>query len=492
MYNKTYTYLFLLLLGLPSLLTISCSQEDMPEGAGEGAYDSGIVFRVYLPEARSRSTVTTVAATLNDGFHISAFCPEVDASAGNALNPYFSEQYAQQLEDMPGYFGIFDQSSEQFVWPSNRHGKQGILKFFAFYPSRDVLRQSAGAGEDYFVLSNNSKKQATTVTYDYRLNKFKVHKDISRHIDFVTATAEGSKSDNATTGVRLDFEHQLSRVALTAWGNTLNDIEIAGVRIGRAITEGNFNFTAKPAHFAQGDNTANGDWVYPSPQVKDCVEYIFREGDVVVKVGSGSHTSKDGAASIMGNGGWAMLIPFDNTGWNLASNANQKQKQGLYFSVLLRIKVHNAENTLVYPYVNGGQMSDVSGDLTDAMTVVYLSVKKETGEVTKRVYMNTNNKKFYTDPGFAEEYSVPETEEIRNYGWAAIPLADYRWKPGYQYTYALNYSEGVGVHDPYDPHPGQPIISKVMVDVTQGKEPWPRVNDFTPGDSVNVPDIIIE
>lgn len=489
MNRKRYTYYYRLLLMLPALWLVSCAQEDLLV-ASEGAYEGKILFHVSMTDDQSRSTATTVTNNLTGGFHISAFCPEEDASAGNALDPYFEEQYATPLEDKPGYFGVPDESSELFTWPSIRHGKKGQLKFFALYPSREALRQGAEVGEDHFILNNSSKKQGTTVTYDYRLNKFKIHKEIPRHIDFVTATTEGSAKDNDATGVSLDFEHQLSRVALNAWGNTTNDIEIVGVRIGRAITESNYIFTTKPTHYAQGDNTANGNWV--APHTKGCVEYIFREGDVVVKVGNGNHTSAATATSIMGNGGWAMLIPTDNIGWNNASNANQNQKQGLYFSVLLRVKENNTENTMVYPYVAGGQMSNTPGDLTDAMTVVYFSIKTATGEIMKRVYRNNDDKKFYTDPGFTELYDLPETEDIRNYGWAAIPLTDYRWKPGYQYTYTLNYTDGVGVHDPDDPHPGQPIISKVSVGVTEGKNTWPCVNNFTIGETVVIPDVTIE
>lgn len=151
---------------------------------------------------------------------------------------------------------------------------------------------------------------------------------------------------------------------------------------------------------------------------------------------------------------------------------------------------------MVYPYVLDGTLSGKV--MTDAMTVVYLSVDKTTGKVIQRVYRNEDDKKYYTDPDFNDAYTCPESAEIRHYGWAAIPLppintaSGIRWKPGYQYTYTLNYSNGVGVQDPADPFPGEPIISKVMVEVSEEKEePWPRVNNFEQGGSVNVTDHII-
>ena len=475
MNNKLTTYILLLL--LPALMLISCTQgdEDLPGAAGK-ADGSAILFSVTMPDADRRSNSTTVTGSLSDdGFHVSAICPEDDAAAGNTLNAYFTEQFATRLDEMPGYFGMFDQSSEQWVWPTTRHGKQGRLKFFAYYPSGEVLKDAAGlpSNSSNFGLNNYSKKQGSTPAYDYRMENFKIGGDISRHIDFVTATAEGSRRANGDTGtgVNLAFEHQLSRVTLKAWGNIADNssgfanIEIAGVRIGGAVVESDFNFAATPKNLAQGDATVNGNWV--APQVKGGVEYIYREGDIVIRLDGGSYKTEATAASIMGNGGWAMVIPADYTGWN-------KNNQGLYFSVLLRVKGKDKNNTLLYPYVEGAQMS--GSTTTDKMNVIYLSVDRATGKVMKRLYKD--GPQFFTDPGHTQVYTAPDTEEIRNYGWAAIPLSNLRWKPGYQYTYTLNYSTGVGVEDPADLFPGKPIISKILVSVTEGTTTWPIVNDF--------------
>lgn len=484
MISKKFTYgLSVLLFGL---MSVSCSEENMPDGDDiESADNSGIIFHVSLSAAESRSATTTVAGDLNGGFHVSAICPEVDAVG--ALNPYLAEQFAMPIEATPGYFGIFDRSDELWMWPSTRHGKEGRLKFFAFYPSCEAMRESAGVDSKYFGLANKSTKSSSKVTYDYRIEKFKVNKDISRHIDFVTATTEGTRKADAESGVRLDFEHQLSRVVLKAWGNTANDIEIAGVRIGLAITESDFNFAAKPTNLATGDATVSGNWI--APQKRDCVEYIFREGDTVVRLGRGNHTSEASAASIMGNGGCAMVIPAYNTGWNHTKDAPNKN-QGLYFSVLLRVKQNDDNNTLMYPYIQGADMS--SSVKTDEMTVIYFSIEKDTEKIIRKLYKKIGEG-YFTDPECTKPYHVPETEEIRNYGWAAVPLTDLLWKPGYQYTYTLDYSNGVGVHDPADPYPGKPIISSILVGVTQNGKVWPMVYDFTAGGEVDVTnDIIIK
>ena len=466
---------------LPAFMLYSCTQEDVPTVAQSA--ESGIIFRVSLPDVNSRSNDNTESDDLDGGFQVSAICPEDDAATGGVLKPYFTGLAATGIDDMPGYFGMLkDESSELWVWPTTRHGKQGLLRFFAFYPSREALSQSAGveSASDYFELYNSSTKSGSTVKYDYRISKFRVNTDISRHIDFVTATAEGSKKVHGETGigVNLAFEHQLSRISLKAYGDIANNnsgfanIEIAGVRIGCAVVESDFNFAEKPKNYATGDATLDGNWI--SPQKKESVEYIFREGDTVIRLDGDRYKTEATAASIMGNGGWAMVIPNDNTPWSYKTDSRNKSN-GLYFSVLLRVKGKDKNNTLLYPYVEGAQMSGTT--TTDKMNVIYLSVNRTTGKVMKRLYKN--GPQFFTDSLYTEVYTAPDTEEIRNYGWAAIPLSNnIRWKPGYQYTYTLNYSSGIGVEDPADLFPGKPIISKILVSVTEGTNTWPMVYDF--------------
>lgn len=283
MNDNRLTYHWLLL--LPVIALFSCSQEDIPGLARNPDYD-GICFHASMPAGGTRSAGTTETGTLNEGFQVSAICPEDDE---DPTKEYFSNLTATPLDEAGKWFGIYkndadDRPTEQCLWPTTRHGKQGRLKFFAFYPSLDKLKECAGVEteEEAFQLENKTDKSGDEINYDYRINNFKVNKDIARHVDFVTATAEGSRKANEASGVKLEFEHQLSRIKLQVWGNLddteIKDIEIAGVRIGRAVTESDFNFAARPAGAAQGDNTLNGDWVKESAK-KGCVEYIFAPGE---------------------------------------------------------------------------------------------------------------------------------------------------------------------------------------------------------------------
>lgn len=415
--------------------------------------EPGILFFTSMPGVSTRSDDKVVEESLKNGFHVTAICHEDETKIdddGN-LSEYFKEQFVTRTPDMGDAF-----RSDKCRWPANKGEKEGKLRFFAFYPSRDELWKSID--KNHFDLSNASTKKGTQVTYDYRMKNFRVNNDISRHLDFVTAMAEATKSNNLYSGVKLNFEHQLSRVKLTAVGtNTSYDIEIAGVRIGRVVVEGDFIFNGTQ------EATPSGSWK-PRSKSKESVEYIFREGDTVIPIDKNSKK----AVSIMGKGGWAMVIPHNHKKWNHEDNTDE---DGLYFSVLMRIKDENG--MLIYPYMEGAELIfDISADkiiTADKMNVIYLSVVKETGKVEKRLYKKGND--FFTDPSCSEstKYNAPPSEEIRNYGWAAVPQAA-EWKAGYQYTYTLDYSGGVGVEDPEDVLPGEPIIFKTIVGVGEDNQ----------------------
>lgn len=367
-------------------------------------------------------------------------------------------------------------------WPSNKGTKAGKLRFFSFFPSREVLRKHAGVDKDdnnFFKLEYTKAANGRT---EYWMKRFKVNEDIDVHTDFVTATAEGSKTDNLYSGVNLTFQHQLSKITLEAFGNSESyDVEIAGVRIGGLALESDFSFEGKPERVFDYTKTRIGRWTGTN-QKKGCVEYIFREGDTVIPIGKGNHDEKESAVSIMGNGGPALVIPYDYYVWAYKKGYNTTQSP-LYFSVLLRVKEKRiGNNTLLYPYIEGADMS--SSATTDKMNVVYLSVDKTTGKVMKRVYRNKTDKtdkSFYIDPDCNSKYNKPDNEEIRNYGWAsAVPSTNgdpqIRWNPGFQYFYQLDYSKGIGVQDPADMFPGEAIISPV--EVTGASAQWHTVVKF--------------
>lgn len=413
------------------LIASSCSQDD--NGPGDVQSGGRIEFKASLSEVGTRATELK-AASLNN-IEVSAFTVGVSSETTYFKNKIFSRN------STTGKFVCYD---AQCIWPNNND----LLRFAAFAPSCDEM---LAAGDN------------ATSTGD-RLTDFKIAQDIATQFDFVTAIATGKLVDNAETGINLKFQHQLSRIEMKAWGNSVSyDLEIAGVRIGGIGTGGEFNFTAQAE---ATDPTQAGIW---ESVTKGCVEYIFREGDTVVTLdkSEGSPVSADKAVSIMGSkiGGEngyensAMIVPSNNSAWKYKENAanGENHADGMYFSVLVRVTdttPYAPSNPLVYPYpdANAEELIYLAVDKTDRKTVKTRLYKQEDGYITD------------ADPTAAYDLSA-NNAEVKAFGWAALPVPD-NLKPGLVYTYTLNYSKGVGLRDPHDTNPGEPIISdKVLVNV---------------------------
>lgn len=470
MKNNNHYYTALLL--LPALMLFSCSQDEEPLLV-ESDGDSEIVFTTVLPgvETRSESFVTR---SLDDGFHVTAFCPEDESTidgSGN-MRAYFDYQLVTKTPGMGDAF-----RSELCRWPENKGTKEGTLKFFAFYPSLEVLRERSGGNESNFNLKNTSTKKGTTITYKYVMEKFKVNRDISRHVDFVMATAQENRKNGLYSGVALKFEHQLARVDLKAWGDpTTYDIEIAGIRLGNVYTECNLDFTLKPnISSAAKDSTQNGQWLKTPAPTRGVVEHIYREGESVIQIkNGGKYNTQAKATSLMANAGSAFVIPGSYSYWN-----KSKTGTGIYISVLLRVK--DIDGMQLYPYIEGASMNATTTSAN--MNVIYFAVDKSTGLINKRVYKK--NGVYYTDEGGTIPYAINANEEIRDYGWAALQISSSgttTLKSGCQYTFTLNYSTGVGVEDPADVLPGKAIITPVT--------PGVSVTAFTSGGTTDVTDKI--
>ncbi len=421
-----------------ALLLAACSEEEVVNISDSES--NPIKFRTSLPTLTSRAQIVTIDNLPH--FRVTAFNP-ADAdlvSPEGLMNEYISKEL---ITNTGGQELL---TSEKCLWPIP--GKDGNMAFFAFYPDLN----------DGAELVNATKLNGNELAIDYKLTGFRVATDIADQKDFITAYATGSMEKNLFSGITLNFGHQLSRIELQAWGaNKSCDIEIAGVRIGGVGVEGTFAF--RPIE-------GGGQWT--GDHVKGTVEYIYRKGDKIISLDStsGSPLTAEAAVSIMGSKvdeeeNCAMLLPATYIGWDFLGDGKNDQKR-MYLSVLLRVvdaTPTDGKGQQRYPFTQDSDGSEASD-----IPIIYLAVDKATRTVSSRVYKNNNN--YFSDEAFTSPYTLAGDEEVKEFGWAALPVTG-EWEPGYVYTYTLDYTSGVGLHDPESPEAGKPIISdKVGVSVS--------------------------
>ncbi|MDE6538125.1 MAG: fimbrillin family protein [Muribaculaceae bacterium] len=404
--------------------------------------DGRIYFRTSLPESASRAQIVS-----NDnltGFNVTVFNP-ADATDGK-LDPFISNISVIKNEES----GVF--SSDECMWPAAGKERPN-LTFFAYHPAPVSL-------------GNNTAISGVVPDFDFKIPDFTVSEDISQQVDFIAAYKSVSMKSEMYTDIRLDFEHKLSRIEVNAKGeNKSCKIEIAGVLIGGTYSKATFDFKPQPGA---------GDWI--PGDVKKNVHYVYNAGDKIVTI---ENTAS--AVSIMGGtqgSNYAMLVPYDYSAWNY-ENDNTNSEKGLYLGVLLR--VIDIKGKQQYPYTDTNQ-----GPNALDIPKVYLVVDGGGTVMSGPLYKGANGA-YYTDSELTTPYAVPQGCTVREFGWSAIPVTG-DWKPGYYYTYTLDYTYGVGLHAPDvkpsdGPNAGDPIISdKVGLTVTvKGWQTGSSTNINVPG-----------
>ncbi len=463
----------------------SCSKETPEPNVYDWA-DGNIYFKTSL------ATVTSTRAedmTLDDleSFQVTCFnTGDITKDEEEFVAPYFEDATFIRQESPLGVTYVSSPFEEPRTWPTS----DGLLKFFAFSPSRSVMaRGNAGitgaSRGKYFSLINNSTETNSIVEIDYKLAIVRVNPDISKQFDFVTAETSGERWKDFITGVDLAFRHQMSQVELRAWGNRTDyNFEIAGVRLGNPVVEGTYDFSATT------NSTSSGRWLTDLNAFKDKVEYLYRgsdasesdileNGDIIYKITNTEHNTLETAESIMGRGGCAMVIPTVNPKWEGLTDPNIGNQPyftaRMYFSILMRVS-SAASGKQIYPYPGNPQ----------EMTVIYYAVDNS-GAIITRVYPDESKEVFFTDSNLQQQYVVPDGVEIKEFGWAAVPV-DANWSAGNRYIYTLNYSEGIGLHDPQDPEPGTPIQGQPTISWGVSVDTWnyaSKNEDYNP--DVDVP-----
>ena len=191
---------------LAVLLTMpSCVQE----GPGDMLPEEGqqrIYFRSYLPAV----TETRAGVLSNDNLtecQVSCLNPDdatlIDSSTG-LMSPYFSDMRFAKHAD--GHF--LAEKADSTRWPNST----SRLHFFAYFPSVGSMKGNIDSQK--FNLVNRSLSNGGTPVLDYRMEGFKVAREISDQVDLIAAYANGTLQENSNSGLALNFSHQLARIEI--------------------------------------------------------------------------------------------------------------------------------------------------------------------------------------------------------------------------------------------------------------------------------------
>lgn len=450
----------------------SCTKEAAEPDVYDWA-DGKIVFKTSLADVASSRAQDMTLDDL-ESFQVTCFNTEnVTKDEDGYISPYFENATFVRQDNPTGVVYVSSPYEEPREWPNSG----GIIKFIAFSPSLSIMTSDNSAlNGANFTLQNRTKESNSSIEADYGLEKMRINRDISRQFDFLTATASGERWKDFASSVELAFSHQMSQIELHAWGNGSGyDFEIAGVRIGNAVVEGDFMFS-------DGSNpNLLPHWKDAGRGIKDKVEYQYRShqneaatastqiGDTIFKINKDNHNVLGRAGSIMGHGGCAMVIPTVNAKWEGLADPNigttPYNTERMYFSILMRVTTSSSGYQL-YPYPGN----------PDGLTVVYYAVDAA-GAIRARVYPGSEKGEYFSDSLLQDAFEAEEGIEIKEFGWATVPV-DANWSAGKRYVYTLDYSAGVGVHDPEDPKPGTPIIEQGKVPFSVGIEEWHPAEDY--------------
>lgn len=268
----------------------SCSNDEVVNVNNGDA----ISFRASLDKAISRGAETNLQNL--GAFNVTA--------VGNGNN-YFTNLGVTSADN-----GVNWNTASTYYWPSFD------LKFFAYAPQE-------GIGT---VTVSDTKKTITD---------FSPEANVANQKDLVVAYNTGTKANNESSGVPLNFKHALSQIKVQAKCMNSNiKVEVLGVRVVNAHRKADFTFPESETNatykleMSQWANWTGGD-----------------TGESYMIKGTNPVVLSTEAQSIMFGSNNFMLIPQQLTAWN-----NSVATTGAYLSVLCRIysKDGNSE-VLLYP-----------------------------------------------------------------------------------------------------------------------------------------------
>lgn len=366
------------------IMLISCSMDETKE---------------VVPDKEIEFVVSTTKATEININNFESFQVKAVYKDSEQIREEFTDIYSRNDED------LYYTSENKHVWPET-----GMLEFYAYYPY----------DERYEGITN--VEMDMNAEGELIVKNFRVPVWFSDHIDFVSATAEGSKYEN--DAVSLDFQHNLAQIEIRGKNTSAGyKCSVYAVIIYGMSSVGDFNFSAQ---------SSNEKWVIVEDENDDKVcATIFNEP---IELGTTSVSlmgmTKDSNGMEMSDN--AMLIPQTLIPWDTDDADNSKD--GAFIALLA--KITTVTDTKIYPIVPNWAI-------------------------------------------FSEESILDDKYE--EYDLIAIPIAD-TWEAGTKYIYTWDIPKVGGYVYPGKPYPshglhdvfcsGDPIMGNRIKALTPTVRAW--------------------
>ena len=262
---------------------------------------------------------------------------------------------------------------------------------------------------------------------------FEVKPAVESQLDFIyAANPDQTKATSTNGAVALNFRHALSQIEFKVVNNNPDlEIIVKNVKVGGALSKGNFTFPETTAEQWENHNQAYDDKTDADVEV---IAWASQNTPV-------NYTLANDFADVTVVNGETKALTFEQEDANTANFAN------IY-----------KQSMLLLPQLETAAWNGTTGAFL-AVKCVINNIIKEGENITDRVVL----------------YGDKDKDGEAEGRWAFVPV-QFNWKPGYKYVYTFNFTYGgnAGYDDSNgNDKPGNmAVLLPLTVDVT--------VDDFQP------------
>lgn len=314
------------------------------------------------------------------------------------------------------------------------------------------------------ILTDESTTAPTTASIS-------VENEIANQVDYLVAYNEGVRED-FDAGVPMNFQHVMSQIIVKALNKNPGDIEVkvAGMKLVNAKSQNTLTLPAT--------STANGtfDWADYTPWQSAATTSATYNNGVSANTATTASTLTGTAVTLADP---MLLMPQQLVAQDLAATATAQMTNN-YLAILVKVTgssvgyrdidghyyTGTSDNKVRIPFTakreGTGATAPCNTYLADEIDALskgllpetWLAVDANTGDKTyNNTYMSEDD--LNTIKAYTNETVVYKEKEViyprvgygtsaDNFAYVGVAL-DQEWKPGYKYTYTLNFSkDGIG------------------------------------------------